>query len=347
MQTAVATLPPPAAPAAAVAGKATDSIATAESGTAGTFDFAALLFSQIHGQLAAQELPAMSTLASQLAGATAALPALADAEPTGEGLTDEDGIVGDPALILAALGLSLDPAAQRPADPAELSPALAARHAMRGTTDGATGGLLPALSSGPGANATAAAANFAGFDATLAETLAADDSAPVLQPATAAPAGMPQTRQAHAAHEPMQMQTPLREPAWQSEFGQKIVWMATQERQSAQLTLNPPQMGPIEISLNVKNDQATASFVSANPEVREAIESALPRLREMLAGVGVELGQTNVGAESFRQDRHEEGRSDRAAGNDGGDGSGTTVSVSEVPSDTRIASGNGLVDTFV
>jgi flagellar hook-length control protein FliK len=143
----------------------------------------------------------------------------------------------------------------------------------------------------------------------------------------------------------LQLATPLREPAWQAEFGQKIVWMATNERQNAQLTLNPPQMGPIEISLSVKNEQATAIFVSANPEVREAIESALPRLREMLAGVGVELGQTNVSAESFRQaqDQRQGGRMQ----GEGGDGRGDEQSVQLTGSggDARHR-GNGLVDTF-
>jgi flagellar hook-length control protein FliK len=46
---------------------------------------------------------------------------------------------------------------------------------------------------------------------------------------------------------------------------------------------------------------ATASFVSANAEVRDAIETALPRLREMFASAGIELGQTNVSSQSFQQ----------------------------------------------
>jgi flagellar hook-length control protein FliK len=60
-------------------------------------------------------------------------------------------------------------------------------------------------------------------------------------------------------------------------------------------------MGPIEISLNLDKGNASASFVSANAEVRDAIETALPRLREMFASAGIELGQANVSAESFRQ----------------------------------------------
>ena len=60
-------------------------------------------------------------------------------------------------------------------------------------------------------------------------------------------------------------------------------------------------MGPIEIALNIDKGNATASFVSANADVRESIEMALPRLREMFAGIGLELGQANVSEEFFRQ----------------------------------------------
>lgn len=107
----------------------------------------------------------------------------------------------------------------------------------------------------------------------------------------------------HPVHNesPLSVATPVRDREWAGDFSQKIVWLASSETQSAQLTLNPPQMGPIDISLSVEGGRASISFASANAEVRDAIETALPRLREMLASAGVELGQTNVGAESSRQ----------------------------------------------
>ena len=53
--------------------------------------------------------------------------------------------------------------------------------------------------------------------------------------------------------------------------------------------------------MNIDKGHATAAFVSANAEVRDALESALPRLREMFASAGIALGQTSVSAESFSQ----------------------------------------------
>ena len=126
--------------------------------------------------------------------------------------------------------------------------------------------------------------------------------------------------------------------------------MARQDLQSAQITLNPPQLGPIEVSLDIRNEQATATFVSANPEVREAIESSLPRLREMLAGVGVELGQANVSHESFRQASEQNNNGNGRQTSDAGtrqSAAGGTLQPGIMAADTsHLRSGRGLVDTF-
>ncbi len=95
--------------------------------------------------------------------------------------------------------------------------------------------------------------------------------------------------------------TPLRDPSWAGDLGQKLLWFASHEKQLAQLTLHPPQLGSIEITLNLDKGGASAHFVSPHADVRGAIETAVPRLREMFAGTGIELGQVSVGSESFRQ----------------------------------------------
>ncbi|MBK8523041.1 MAG: flagellar hook-length control protein FliK [Betaproteobacteria bacterium] len=192
-------------------------------------------------------------------------------------------------------------------------------------------------------------AKLAGFEQKLAEStqVLAEPATATVQPGNATQLGMNASPARTASSEQMHIETPLKNQAWPAEFGQKIVWMTTQDKQSAQITLNPPQLGPIEISLNVKNDQATAVFVSANAEVRAVIESAMPRLREMLEGAGVQLGQTNVSAESFRQSSDGSGQGGNRAGNGRGDGSGNAGQESAGKiTGTAIKRGNGLVDTF-
>lgn len=103
----------------------------------------------------------------------------------------------------------------------------------------------------------------------------------------------------HSTHIP----TPVHDHAWAQGFGERITWLAKQDIQAAQITLNPPQLGPIQIALNLNGDQASASFGVANADVRQAIENALPQLREMFASAGIQLGDANVGAQLPQQAR--------------------------------------------
>ena len=100
----------------------------------------------------------------------------------------------------------------------------------------------------------------------------------------------------------------LAAPGWDRGLGEKMVWMASQQLQVAELHLNPPELGPLQVTLTISNDQASAQFVSQHASVRDAIESAMPRLREMLAEGGITLGNTSVGAESFPGQAQQDGR---------------------------------------
>jgi flagellar hook-length control protein FliK len=95
----------------------------------------------------------------------------------------------------------------------------------------------------------------------------------------------------------------VKTPAFANELGEKMVWLAGRQGQVAEMTLNPPQLGSVEIRLTVAGGEAGAQFFSANPTVREAIEAAMPRLRDMMAQAGINLGEANVRDQSFSQDR--------------------------------------------
>lgn len=95
-------------------------------------------------------------------------------------------------------------------------------------------------------------------------------------------------------------------PAWQQAFSDQVLWAARAELQSASLTLNPPELGPVSIELALTDHSASASFSSQQPEVRKAIEDALPLLKQMFADAGLQLQQADVGS----------GREQSASGND-------------------------------
>lgn len=143
--------------------------------------------------------------------------------------------------------------------------------------------------------------------------------------------------------------TPVTHEAWGDEFNQKITWMATQHEQTAALHLNPPNLGPLDVVLKVSGDQATALFTSPHAAVRDAVEQALPRLRDMMADNGITLGNAMVSDQSPKdQQAWQAGTQQRGGGSSRDIDAG--VSIGTVSSGDVAVHGrrhNGMVDTFV
>ncbi|VVE30799.1 Flagellar hook-length control protein [Pandoraea soli] len=142
---------------------------------------------------------------------------------------------------------------------------------------------------------------------------------------------------------------------WNNQLSQQVVWLSSAHAQTAQLSLNPPDLGPLHVVLNVANDSAQAMFVSQHAAVRDAVQAALPQLRESLANNGIALGNATVSSDSSQQQAFaQQGANGNGNGNGSGNGNArgtpgfgqgddaalaTTVSVP-----VRVS--NGLVDTF-
>lgn len=131
----------------------------------------------------------------------------------------------------------------------------------------------------------------------LLERMTDHPGATVTQSAPASQA-LPQN-QAGAALQ-VRLTTPFAQAGWTQEVDQTLTWMVTTVRQQADLVLNPPELGRVEVTLVIKGDEVNASFASPHQAVREAIEESLVRLRESLAETGINLGQTHVGRDSSR-----------------------------------------------
>jgi len=140
--------------------------------------------------------------------------------------------------------------------------------------------------------------------------------------------------------------------AWDNQVSQRIVYMVGKE-QAATLTLNPPDLGPVQIVLNVSNDQATVAFSAEHLEVRQALENSLPRLREMMSESGITLSQSTVDANVPNGQQQHDGErraqgGNGAGGNAGGNGGDAEPALNEVAPRTRtVALGDsGMVDLF-
>lgn len=134
---------------------------------------------------------------------------------------------------------------------------------------------------------------------------------------------------------------PLGKPGWDQDLGSRLVWMSKHNLDSAQLRLNPAHLGPLEVRLSVQQDQtASVTFLSNHAPVREAVEAALPRLREMLADSGVALNDVNVSSQSRGRSHEQDARAPQGFAEDTGD---MELSAAD---ETERVSAIGLVDYF-
>lgn len=97
------------------------------------------------------------------------------------------------------------------------------------------------------------------------------------------------------------MQKPFGDSAWNQELGDKLIWMHKQDIPSVQLRLNPEHLGPIVVKIDVSHDQATVAFTAQHMAVKDAIEAAIPKLREMLGGQQLNLVDVNVSQQQSDQ----------------------------------------------
>lgn len=118
-------------------------------------------------------------------------------------------------------------------------------------------------------------------------------SSPVVAPqATAVPAAPMPTPVLNAQ---------LGSSEWQQALSQQILMFNRSGQHSAELRLHPQDLGSLQISLRIDDNQAQLHMASGHSQVRAALEAALPQLRTALADSGIQLGQSSVGSEAQPQ----------------------------------------------
>lgn len=111
------------------------------------------------------------------------------------------------------------------------------------------------------------------------------------------------------------IQTSFNAPQWQSEFSDKVMMMSRVagqgQNQVAEIRLNPAHLGPIEVRVVMKDEQASIIFSAQHGVVRDAIEASMPRLREMFSNSGLMLADANVSEHSLQhQNQNRQAESD-------------------------------------
>ena len=136
-------------------------------------------------------------------------------------------------------------------------------------------------------------------------------------------------------------------PGWSDGVMAKVMWMSSQQISKAEIALDPPELGPLQVRISTQSDQTSVVFTSNHGAVRDALDQGLPRLREMMENQGLDLADVDVsGQRDFGSESHGDDDENMSNGEDG--------MSSESNEDSGIVADNlvnratlGLVDHYV
>jgi flagellar hook-length control protein FliK len=86
--------------------------------------------------------------------------------------------------------------------------------------------------------------------------------------------------------------------------------LAAQNISSAEIRLDPPELGPMQVKVALHHDQVSVNFTSPHALVRDTLDLQLNRLREMFAEQGMNLVNVDVSDKSFQQQERDAKGSD-------------------------------------
>ncbi|TMP87934.1 hypothetical protein CWC05_06505 [Pseudoalteromonas ruthenica] len=86
---------------------------------------------------------------------------------------------------------------------------------------------------------------------------------------------------------------------------QRVNMMLNLNNQEAEIRLDPPELGSMQVRVRSEGEQAHVNFVVQNQQAKEALEQAMPRLRDLLAQQGLSLGDTNVEQQNQQSAQHD------------------------------------------
>lgn len=138
---------------------------------------------------------------------------------------------------------------------------------------------------------------------------------------------------------------------WQQALSQQVVMFTRNQQQNVELRLHPQELGAIQVSMKMDDNQAQIHLASAHGQVRAALEAAMPQLRTALSESGITLNQSSVGSETFAGSEWQQGQQQSAGGGSSSSqyssSLDTHMEIVDVPvSLQRMASSSSGVDTF-
>lgn len=144
---------------------------------------------------------------------------------------------------------------------------------------------------------------------------------------------------------------PMHQGDWSEAVVDRVMWLSSQNLKSAEIQLDPAELGRLEVRVNLSQDQAQVTFASPNAGVRDALEGQMHRLRELFAQQGMNLADANVSDQSLNRGWQGQGQGEGGRGG-AGSADGRLVADEALPGvhqevrSEHLSSGRGLVDYY-
>ena len=100
----------------------------------------------------------------------------------------------------------------------------------------------------------------------------------------------------------------IHKPEGIQQLHEKIRWMVNARNSMAEIRLDPPELGSMQVRVNMSGDAASVSFVVQSQQAKDALADAMPRLKDMLAEQGITLGESEVRKDNSSQNGNESGQ---------------------------------------
>lgn len=125
-------------------------------------------------------------------------------------------------------------------------------------------------------------------------------------------------------HERATLETPFGGTDFAQALAEKVsLWVSTAPTDgpmTAELHLNPAEMGPINVKISLDGQSAQVDFAAAALETRQAIEASMPLLSTALDSIGLSLSGSDVSSQTPQQQSFAQqmaGEAERAQGKAG------------------------------
>ncbi|WP_420935290.1 flagellar hook-length control protein FliK [Alteromonas sp. A081] len=127
----------------------------------------------------------------------------------------------------------------------------------------------------------------------------------------------------------------IQKPEGQQQLNEKIRWMVNARNTMAEIRLDPPELGSMQVRVNVQGDAASVSFIVQSQQAKDALADSMGKLRDMLSEQGIELGDAQVRKDNSQSGESGESGQQLAGQNGNGEGQRGNNGA-EFDDDTRV-----------